>query len=80
MNIPIIGWIAAAIAGLIALGVYFWNTSAKFRAVLKGLGAAFVATFKGIWNLAKNVFGSIGDLIKAAFSLDGKGSRRRSIG
>lgn len=69
MNIPIIGWIV----GLIALGVYFWNTSAKFRAVLKGLGAAFVATFKGIWDLAKNVFGSIGNLIKAAFSLDGKG-------
>lgn len=73
MSIPIIGWIAAAIAALVALGVYFWNTSAKFRAVLKGLGAAFVATFKGIWNLAKNVFGRIGDLIKAAFSLDGKG-------
>lgn len=73
MNIPIIGWIAAAIAGLIALGVYFWNTSVKFRAVLKGLGAAFVAVFKGIWDLAKNVFGSIGDLIVAAFSLDGKG-------
>lgn len=73
INIPIIGWIAAAIAGLIALGVYFWNTSAKFRAVLKGLGAAFVAVFKGIWDLAKNVFGSIGDLISAAFRLDGKG-------
>lgn len=73
MNIPIIGWIAAAIAGLTVLGGYFWNTSAKFRAVLKGLGAAFVAVFKGIWDLAKNVFGSIGDLIKAAFSLDGKG-------
>lgn len=73
MNIPIIGWIAAAIAALVALGVYFWNTSAKFRATLKGLGAAFVATFKGIWDLAKNVFGSIGDLIKAAFSLDGQG-------
>lgn len=73
MNIPIIGWIAAAIAGLIALGVYFWNTSAKFRAVLNGLGAAFVAVFKGIWDLAKNVFGSIGDLISAAFRLDGKG-------
>lgn len=73
MNIPIIGWIAAAIAALVALGAYFWNTSAKFRAVLKGLGAAFVATFKGIWGLAKNVFGSIGDLIKAAFSLDGQG-------
>lgn len=73
MNIPIIGWIAAAIAALVALGVYFWNTSAKFRTTLKGLGASFVAVFKGIWDLAKNVFGSIGDLIKAAFSLDGQG-------
>lgn len=73
MNIPIIGWIAAAIAALVALGVYSWNTSAKFRATLKGLGASFVAVFKGIWDLAKNVFGSIGDLIKAAFSLDGQG-------
>lgn len=73
MNIPIIGWIAAAIAALVALGVYFWNTSVKFRAVLKGLGAAFVAVFKGIWDLAKNVFGSIGDLIKAAFHLDWQG-------
>lgn len=73
MSIPIIGWIAAAIAALVALGVYFWNTSAKFRAILKGLGASFVAVFKGIWDLAKNVFGSIGDLIKAAFSLDGQG-------
>lgn len=73
MNIPIIGWIAAAIAALVALGVYFWNTSAKFRATLKGLGASFVAVFKGIWDLAKNVFGSIGDLIKAAFSFDGQG-------
>ena len=72
-SIPIIGWRAAAIAALVALGTYFWNTSAKFRAVLKGIGAAFVATFKGIWDLAKNVFGSIGDLIVAAFSLDGQG-------
>lgn len=73
MSIPIIGWIAAAIAALVALGVYFWNTSAKFRATLKGLGASFVATFKGIWDLAKNVFGGIGDLIKASFSFDAQG-------
>lgn len=72
-SIPIIGWIAAAIAALVALGIYFWKTSAKFRATLKGLGAAFVAVFKGIWELAKNLFGSIGDLIKAAFSFDGDG-------
>lgn len=73
MNIPIIGWIAAAIAALIAIGVYFWNTSAKFRAVLKGTWAAFKACFTGIGELAKQVFGAIGDLIKAAFSLDGAG-------
>lgn len=72
-NIPIIGWIVAVIAALVALGRHFWNTSVKFRATLKGLGASFVAVFKGIWDLAKNVFGSIGDLIKAAFSLDGQG-------
>lgn len=73
MNIPIIGWIAAAIAALIAVGVYFWNTSAKFRAVLKGTFAAFKAMFTGIAELAKNVFGAIGDLLKACFNLDGAG-------
>lgn len=73
MNIPIIGWIAAAIAALIAVGVYFWNTSVKFRAVLKGLWAAFKAVFLGIGKLAKNTFGAIGDLIKAAFKLDAGG-------
>lgn len=73
MSIPLIGWIAAAIAAIIALGVYFWNTSAKFRATLKGLWAAFKAVFSNIWEMAKTVFSGIGDLIKAAFSLDGDG-------
>lgn len=73
MNIPIIGWVAAAIAALIAIGAYFWNTSAKFRAVLKGTWAAFKACFTGIGEMAKQVFGAIGDLIKAAFSLNADG-------
>lgn len=73
MNIPIIGWVAAAIAALIAIGAYFWNTSAKFRAVLKGTWAAFKACFTGIGDMAKQVFGALGDLIKAAFSLDAGG-------
>ncbi len=72
-SIPIIGWIAIAVTAIVALGIHFWNTSAKFRATLKGIGAVFVATFQGIWELAKNVFGAIGDLLKAAFRLDGKG-------
>lgn len=75
MNIPIIGWIAAAIAALVAVGVYFWNTSVKFRATLKGLWASFKAVFTGIWSLAKTVFGGLSDLIVAAFKFDGKGIR-----
>lgn len=73
MSIPIVGWIAAAIAALIAIGAYFWNTSAKFRAVLKGTWAAFKACFTGIGEMARQTFRSIGDLIKAAFSLDASG-------
>ena len=73
MNIPIIGWIAAAIAALVAIGVYFWNASAKFRAVLKGLWASFKTVFTGIGELAKQVFGAIGDLLKACFNLDSAG-------
>lgn len=72
-SIPIVGWIAAAISALIAVGVYFWNTSAKFRAVLKGTWAAFKVCFSGIGELAKQTFGAIGDLIKAAFNLDASG-------
>ena len=73
MNIPIIGWVAAAVAALAALGVYFWNTSVKFRAVLKGTWAAFKAFFTGIGQLARQTFGAIGDLIKAAFRFDSSG-------
>lgn len=75
MSIPLVGWIAAAIAALAAIGIHFWNTSVKFRATLKGLWASFKAVFSGIWELAKNVFGGIGDLIVAAFKFDGKGIR-----
>lgn len=73
MNIPIVGWVAAAIAALIAVATYFWNTSAQFRAVIKGTWAAFKAFFTGLGDLAKQTFGAIGDLIKAAFSLDAGG-------
>lgn len=73
MSIPLVGWIAAAIVAIVAISAYFWRTSVKFRATLKGLWASFKATFSNIWELAKSVFSSIGDLIKAAFSLDGKG-------
>lgn len=75
MNIPVVGWIVAAISAIVALGTYFWNTSAKFRAILKGLLAAFGATFGGIWELAKNVFSSIGDLVYSVLTFDFSGAR-----
>ena len=72
-SIPIVGWVALAVTALAALGVYFWNTSVKFRAVLKGAWAAFKAVFTGIKDMAKQYFGAIGDLLRAAFTLDAAG-------
>lgn len=73
MNIPLVGWILAAIAALIALGVYFWNTSAKFRAILLGMWAAIKAFFTGLTDAASHTFSALGELIQAAFDFDGKG-------
>lgn len=58
-SIPVIGWIVAAISAIAALFAYFWDTSAKFRGVIKGIGAFFVAIFKGMWDVAKDVLGGI---------------------
>lgn len=72
-SIPIIGWVALLVTAIGVAVAYFWNASAKFRAVLKGTWAAFKAMFTGIGQLAKQVFGAIGDLLKACFSLDFNG-------
>ncbi len=68
MNIPIIGWIAAAVAALVALGVHFWKTSETFRKVLMGvwevLKTAFLGYYKFIWNILKSIWG----LIKQVFN------------
>lgn len=58
ISIPIIGWIAAAIAALVALGTYFWNTSAEFRGFLTGLWEAVKVVFT-------NILGFIGDTLSA---------------
>ena len=62
-SIPVIGWIIAVISAIAALFAYFWNTSAKFRGVIKGIGAFFVAIFKGMWEVAKEVLGGIANAI-----------------
>lgn len=68
MNIPILGWIAALVAALIALGAYFYNTSATFRGFLWGLWDAVKTVFTGIWNFIKEVLSGIWDLLKGVFN------------
>ena len=70
MNIPVIGWIIAAITAIAALFAYFWNTSAKFRGVVKGVGAFFVAVFKGLWDTAKEVLSKVADALENVFKLN----------
>jgi TP901 family phage tail tape measure protein len=46
-SIPIIGWIALAIAGIAALFIFLYKKVDTFRAVMNGIGAAIKALFKG---------------------------------
>lgn len=67
-SIPIVGWIIAIIAALIALGTYFYNTSASFRGFLWGLWESIKAVFGGIGKFLGEVFGGIWHLIKGVFN------------
>lgn len=80
MNIPIIGWIAAIIAALIALFIYFWNTSVKFRATIKGAWAYVVSITQEAWGVLKKIFANIAEMIKAAISLDFDGVKNAAKG
>lgn len=79
-NIPVIGWIIAAISAIAALFAYFWNTSAKFRGVVKGIGAFFVAVFKGLWDTAKEVLSKVADALGSIFKLDFKAAKNALSG
>ena len=81
-SIPVIGWIIAVISAIAALFAYFWNTSAKFRGVIKGIGAFFVAIFKGMWEVAKEVLGGIANAIWkcVTFQWDEVGEQLSRIG
>jgi TP901 family phage tail tape measure protein len=68
MNIPIIGWIAAAVAALTGLGVYFYNTSATFRGFLWGIWEAVKTVFSGIGGFITEVLEGVWHLIKGVFN------------
>lgn len=75
-GIPVIGWIIAIVAAIGSLFAYFWRTSAKFRGVMKGIGAFFVAVFKGLWDTAKEVISKVGDALESVFKLDFSGAKK----
>lgn len=79
-NIPVIGWIIAVISAIAALFAYFWNTSAKFRGVVKGIGSFFVAVFKGLYDTAKEVLSKVSDALGSIFKLDFKGAKNALSG
>lgn len=67
MNIPIIGWIAALIAALIAVGTYFYKTSATFRGVLMGVWEFIKVTFTGFYKFIWEVMKAIHHVIMGVF-------------
>lgn len=79
-SIPIVGWIAIAIAAIAGLLAYFWNTSAKFRATVKGSWAYVVSITKEAWQVLKNIFAKIGEMIEAAVHLDFDGVKQAAKG
>ncbi len=68
MNIPILGWIVAIVAALIALGTYFYNTSESFRGFLWGLWEAAKTVFTGMGNFIMKVGEGILHVLKGIFN------------
>ncbi len=68
MNIPIIGWIAAIVAGLIALSVYLYNTSESFRGFVTGIWEAVKTVFTKIWGFVSSVGQAIWYMLKGVFN------------
>ena len=67
-SIPIIGWIALAIAAIAALVAYFYNTSATFRGFLLGIGEAVKTVFGNIGRFIAEVLIGCHEIIKAVFN------------
>lgn len=55
MNIPIIGWIAAIIAGLIALFSYLWDKCKGFREFVFLIWEGIKAIFSAVWEVISSV-------------------------
>jgi len=68
MNIPILGWIAALVAALAALSVYFYNTSSTFRGFVWGIWESVKAVFGGMFDFISNVAEGIWHILKGIYN------------
>lgn len=59
MNIPIIGWIAAAVAAVIGLFTLLWQKCEGFRIVVFTIWEAIKAVFSGVWKLVTDLWNTI---------------------
>ena len=61
MNIPIVGWIAAAIAVVIAIIQQLWDKCYSFRVAIFTAWEGIKAIFSGAWELISNVANKIAE-------------------
>ncbi|MDD4394698.1 MAG: phage tail tape measure protein [Bacteroidales bacterium] len=70
MNIPIVGWIAAAIAAVIAVVQLLWNKCEGFRRLVMGVWESIKAVFHNVWIVIKAVFDIIwNNILKPYFTM-----------
>lgn len=68
MSIPIVGWIAAAIAAIIAIVKLLWDNSERFRQVVFGVWEVINAAVSNTWTVISTVVGLIWNgLLKPLF-------------
>lgn len=73
MNIPIIGWIAAAVAAVIGLVTLLWNKSEGFRRLVFGVWESIKAVANNVWQVVKTVAQVVWEGILAPISARIKG-------
>jgi phage-related protein len=70
MSIPIVGWIAAAIAVIIGVITLLWKKSEGFRRLVMGVWESIKAIFHNVWVVIKAVFDIIwNNILKPYFNL-----------
>ncbi len=66
-SIPIIGWIAAAVAAVIGLVTLLWNKSEGFRRVVFGTWEAVKAVVSNVWQYVKTAAQVVWEVLKRVF-------------